>query len=205
MSIQRNSARNRWGRMLLLSGAAATTPALFYPGTGLTDPWLTWLAPLPALLIVPRVSLPAAIAAAFTGYLVGLAGYGRYMLGALSVPVRRADHQPVHCASKKIKILLGSAGHQELIRCKQGKQCARSVEASRVQRPAELRLTASKIDQTMACAASIRRNRRGIPTQPSPSGSSVTVGHRLAPGWLAFRRWIGGSLLDSELGRGICL
>ena len=72
------SARSWWGRTLLLSGSAAATAGLFYLGTGLHPiPWLTWLAPLPALLIAPRVSFPVAIAVAFTGYLVGLAGYGR--------------------------------------------------------------------------------------------------------------------------------
>jgi apolipoprotein N-acyltransferase len=80
-------ARNWWGRTLLLSGAAAATAGLFYLGTGLHPmPWLTWLAPLPALLIAPRVSLPAAIAVAFIGYLVGLAGYGRYLLADLDIP-----------------------------------------------------------------------------------------------------------------------
>ena len=82
-----DSARSRWGRTLLLSGAAAATAGLFYLGTGLHPmPWLTWLAPLPALLIAPRISLPAATAVAFTGYLVGLAGYGRYLLADLEIP-----------------------------------------------------------------------------------------------------------------------
>jgi len=82
-----DSARNWWGRTLLLSGAAAATAGLFYLGTGLHPmPWLTWLAPLPALLIAPRISLPAATAVAFTGYLVGLAGYGRYLLADLEIP-----------------------------------------------------------------------------------------------------------------------
>jgi hypothetical protein len=39
-----DSARSRWGRTLLLSGAAAATAGLFYLGTGLHPmPWLTWL------------------------------------------------------------------------------------------------------------------------------------------------------------------
>ena len=42
------------------------------------------------------------------------------------VNVRRADHRPIYCASKKIKILLCNAGHQDLLRYKQGKQSARS-------------------------------------------------------------------------------
>src|SRR5829696_1933820 len=34
---------------------------------------------------------------------------------AVVVSVRRADHRPIHCASKKINILLYSAGHQDLL------------------------------------------------------------------------------------------
>ncbi|GAA3131479.1 apolipoprotein N-acyltransferase [Planomonospora alba] len=49
--------------------AAAVSAALLFSGTGLTPvPWLTWLAPLPLLLLAPRVPAPAAAAAAFAAW-----------------------------------------------------------------------------------------------------------------------------------------
>nr|BFE88249.1 hypothetical protein GCM10020093_108500 [Planobispora longispora] len=49
--------------------ATAATALLLFSGTGLTPlPWLTWLAPLPVLLLAPRVSAPVASAAAFTAW-----------------------------------------------------------------------------------------------------------------------------------------
>ncbi|MER7013038.1 nitrilase-related carbon-nitrogen hydrolase [Saccharopolyspora sp. NPDC000359] len=64
-----DSKRNdlRWVLLALVASAA-----LFYFGTGLAPiPLLTWLAPLPVLLVAPRVSGGAAAAAAFTACLLG--------------------------------------------------------------------------------------------------------------------------------------
>ena len=64
------------------------TGLLFWLGTGLVPvPWLTWVAPLPALLAAPRLPVKAAAGAAFVGYLLGLAGYGHYLLVDLETPV----------------------------------------------------------------------------------------------------------------------
>ena len=52
-------------RIAVAAGAAVLSAALFYFGTGMRPvPWLTWLAPLPVLLLAPRVGARIACCAA---------------------------------------------------------------------------------------------------------------------------------------------
>jgi hypothetical protein len=52
------SALSGWGRAGLFGGVVAATATLFFLGTGLHPfPLRTWFAPLPALLLAPRVRL----------------------------------------------------------------------------------------------------------------------------------------------------
>ncbi|MFC4059581.1 nitrilase-related carbon-nitrogen hydrolase [Planomonospora corallina] len=52
--------------------SAALSAGLLFHGTGLTPvPWLTWLAPLPVLLLAPRAPAPAAAGAAFAAWAAG--------------------------------------------------------------------------------------------------------------------------------------
>lgn len=74
--------------LLLPAGAAVlASAALFYLGTGLHPIWwLTWFAPLPVLLLAPRVSARAVAAAAFLAYLLGLANVATYYAHDLAIP-----------------------------------------------------------------------------------------------------------------------
>ncbi len=76
--------------MTKLGWAVAATVAsavLFFFGTGLHPlPELAWLAPLPVLLLVPRVPGVAAFGCAFAAYLAGSAGSWSYFWHSLSVP-----------------------------------------------------------------------------------------------------------------------
>lgn len=71
----------------VVAGVAASA-ALFYFGTGL-EPigWLTWLAPLPLLVIAPRVGARVAGIGAFAAYLVGTLNIAGYYLSDLELPV----------------------------------------------------------------------------------------------------------------------
>ena len=67
---------------LVLSGAA------FWFGTGLHPVWwLTWLAPIPVLLVAPRLSRSAAFVTAFAGWLLGALNEWSFFTRALEVPV----------------------------------------------------------------------------------------------------------------------
>jgi apolipoprotein N-acyltransferase len=67
--------------------AALLTGIALYFGTGLaTIPALTWLAPLPVLLLAPRVSGQLAALAAFVGWSLGLANLWHYLLKDLDLP-----------------------------------------------------------------------------------------------------------------------
>jgi len=71
--------------------AVVATGALLYLGSGLhTIPALTWLAPLPVLLAVPRLTPRPAALTAFAGWLLGLTNLVRYLLGDLELPVAMA-------------------------------------------------------------------------------------------------------------------
>jgi apolipoprotein N-acyltransferase len=73
---------------VLAVGALVSAAVLFYFGTGPAPvPALTWLAPLPVLLLAPRVSARVALAVAFTAALSGTANSWAYFLGSDSVPL----------------------------------------------------------------------------------------------------------------------
>jgi apolipoprotein N-acyltransferase len=75
----------RWKTAAVL--AAATSATLFYFGTGLQPtPWCTWLAPLPVLLLAPRVSARTAFAAASAAWLGGETMMWGYFLSTLRIP-----------------------------------------------------------------------------------------------------------------------
>jgi apolipoprotein N-acyltransferase len=64
------------------------TAALFYFGNGLSPVWwLTWLAPLPALVLAPRVSKRAAFAVAFAGFSLGAFTWWTYLHRVLELPL----------------------------------------------------------------------------------------------------------------------
>ncbi|MFF1609062.1 nitrilase-related carbon-nitrogen hydrolase [Amycolatopsis sp. NPDC058278] len=67
--------------------ATVASAALFFFGTGLDPvPELAWLAPLPILLLAPRVTGAAAVACAFVAYLAGSTGSWSYFWHSLSIP-----------------------------------------------------------------------------------------------------------------------
>ncbi|MET8853835.1 acyltransferase [Amycolatopsis sp. NPDC004625] len=67
--------------------ATAASALLFFFGTGLDPlPELAWLAPLPVLLLAPRVHGGVALLCAFTAYLAGSAGSWSYFWHSQSVP-----------------------------------------------------------------------------------------------------------------------
>lgn len=67
--------------------ATVLTGIALYFGTGLdTIPALTWIAPLPVLLLAPRVSGRLAALAAFVGWSLGLANLWHYLLKDLDLP-----------------------------------------------------------------------------------------------------------------------
>ncbi|MBG0816104.1 nitrilase-related carbon-nitrogen hydrolase [Planomonospora sp. ID82291] len=71
--------------------AAAVSGALLFFGTGLAPvPWLTWSAPLPVLLLAPRVPAPAACAAAFTAWAAGGLNMWSFHREQLEAPVPAA-------------------------------------------------------------------------------------------------------------------
>src|SRR3954470_18307767 len=70
------------------ASAVLATALLTFLGTGLHPVWwLTWLAPLPVLLLAPRVSARTAAVAAFAAYLLGGANVWRYYAVDLELPV----------------------------------------------------------------------------------------------------------------------
>ncbi|MDF5754702.1 nitrilase-related carbon-nitrogen hydrolase [Spongiactinospora sp. TRM90649] len=71
-----------------VSGALAGTAVLFYLGTGLAPvAALTWVAPLPALLLAPRVPGWAAAGVAFLGSLLGTANIWAFQLRSHDMPM----------------------------------------------------------------------------------------------------------------------
>ena len=67
--------------------ATVTSAVLFYFGTGLDPvPELAWLAPLPILLIAPRVRGAVAVVCAFVAYLAGSVGSWSYFWHSLAIP-----------------------------------------------------------------------------------------------------------------------
>ncbi len=79
--------------------AAATSATLFYFGTGLRPmPWCTWLAPLPVLVLAPRVSARTAFTAACAAWLGGETVMWVYFLDTLRIP-----------AAIAVAVIVGSA------------------------------------------------------------------------------------------------
>src|SRR6266702_3252877 len=79
--------------------AAVTSATLFYFGTGLRPvPWCTWLAPLPVLVLAPRVGARMAFTAAFAGWLGGETVMWGYFLNTLRIP-----------AAIAVAVIVGSA------------------------------------------------------------------------------------------------
>ncbi|MEV0274700.1 nitrilase-related carbon-nitrogen hydrolase [Hamadaea sp. NPDC050747] len=75
---------NRW----IVPGAFLATAVMLYFGTGLTPiAWLTWLAPLPALLLAPKVRLRTALLVAFGAYLVSTSNSWAYYAHSYDVPL----------------------------------------------------------------------------------------------------------------------
>ncbi|GII05121.1 nitrilase-related carbon-nitrogen hydrolase [Planobispora takensis] len=92
---------------VVLAAAAVSTVAtavLLFSGTGLTPlPWLTWLAPLPVLLLAPRVSAPVAAVAAFAAWGAGGLNLWSLQRDRLEVPL------PVALLSVVVPALLAVA------------------------------------------------------------------------------------------------
>ncbi|TDE36469.1 acyltransferase [Nonomuraea mesophila] len=73
---------------LRVPAALAASALLFFFGTGFAPiPGLSWLAPLPVLLLAPRVSARVAFCTAFLAYLLGLGGQFEFFLKTPSVPL----------------------------------------------------------------------------------------------------------------------
>jgi len=73
---------------LLASGAVVLSSAMLFWGTGLQPRWwLTWLAPLPVLLISPRVARGRAFCMAALAWFLGSLNLWSYLLTAISVPI----------------------------------------------------------------------------------------------------------------------
>jgi len=72
-------------------GAAVASAILFYLGTGLR-PWplLTWVAPLPVLLVAPRVTKRSAFGLAAGAWLGGESAWWGYFIGTVQIPVPTA-------------------------------------------------------------------------------------------------------------------
>ncbi|MEY9855882.1 apolipoprotein N-acyltransferase [Catenulispora sp. GAS73] len=69
-------------------GAAAGSAILFFLSTGLRPvPWLTWLAPLPVLLMAPRVGRRAAFGLAVAAWLGGESAMWGYFVDTVQIPV----------------------------------------------------------------------------------------------------------------------
>ncbi|MBF9128874.1 hypothetical protein I0C86_07735 [Plantactinospora sp. S1510] len=68
--------------------AVLLSSVLFWAGTGLAPmPWLTWLAPLPVLLVAPRVPARTAAGVAFAAWFLGSLNMWSYLHGSIEFPV----------------------------------------------------------------------------------------------------------------------
>jgi apolipoprotein N-acyltransferase len=73
---------------LLAAGAVVATSAMLFGGTGLQPLWwLTWLAPLPVLLVSSRVPRGGAFSMAAAAWFLGSLNMWFYFLTALSMPL----------------------------------------------------------------------------------------------------------------------
>jgi apolipoprotein N-acyltransferase len=79
---------DRLRSLILGSAALAVSAACFYFGTGLQPSWwLTWIAPLPVLLVAYRTRPLTAGLAAFATWLVGGLNTWGFLRGRLDIPV----------------------------------------------------------------------------------------------------------------------
>jgi apolipoprotein N-acyltransferase len=75
------------GRIAVIAGSVAASGAAFHHGTALVPvPWLVWLAPLPVLLLAPRIVAAAAAGVAFAAYVLGAAHMWSYFTRSLEMP-----------------------------------------------------------------------------------------------------------------------
>jgi apolipoprotein N-acyltransferase len=82
--VESKPESRRW----VVAAAFLGTAVMLYFGTGLTPiPWLTWIAPLPVLLVAPRVPLRTALVVAFGSYLVSTANSWAYYAHSQDVPL----------------------------------------------------------------------------------------------------------------------
>src|ERR1700757_2392575 len=73
---------------LLPAAAAVVTASALFWGTGLHPHWwLTWFAPLPVLLISPRVSRGRAFWTSAVAWFLGSLNMWFYFLKAISLPI----------------------------------------------------------------------------------------------------------------------
>ncbi|WP_432930605.1 nitrilase-related carbon-nitrogen hydrolase [Microbispora sp. CA-135349] len=74
-------------RLAVVLAATALSATLFHFGTGLTPvPWLTWLAPLPVLVLAHHVGARAAFLAASAAWLGGETALWGYFLDTVELP-----------------------------------------------------------------------------------------------------------------------
>ncbi len=74
-------------RLAVVLAATALSATLFHFGTGLTPvPWLTWVAPLPVLVLAHRVGARAAFLAASAAWLGGETTMWGYFLDTVQIP-----------------------------------------------------------------------------------------------------------------------
>jgi apolipoprotein N-acyltransferase len=75
------------GSLLMAFGATIITAALLYAGTGLHPAWWAmWIAPLPIVLVAPRLSWFGAFGAAALAWYIGELNLWRYFHGVLEIP-----------------------------------------------------------------------------------------------------------------------
>jgi apolipoprotein N-acyltransferase len=81
------SSPDRPGYAIIIAALAASALALYF-GTGLHPLWwLTWLAPLPLLLIAPRLSLWQAFASSLLSTIAGSLNIWHYLHRVLGIPL----------------------------------------------------------------------------------------------------------------------
>jgi apolipoprotein N-acyltransferase len=74
-------------RPAAMAGAVVASAVLFSLGTGLRPvPWLTWLAPLPVLVVAPRVRAMTAFGVAAAAWLGGETAMWGYFLHTVQIP-----------------------------------------------------------------------------------------------------------------------
>ena len=75
-------------RFAIAAAAVLSSAAMLWFGAGLDPAWpLMWFAPLPLLVLAPRVSWSLAAVAAFVAWFLGTLSFWHYMVGVLGVPV----------------------------------------------------------------------------------------------------------------------